>query len=110
MRLIDADALKKCMGCEDAVKYGNKTAEQQHNSYSTMMMYEIADYIDDMPTIEAEPVRYGEGKNENSRATSYLRLCSACGKITYFCGIGCSYKYCPNCGAKMDGGKHDAAD
>lgn len=56
MRLIDADALKRCIGCEDAVKYGNKSPEQQHDSYSTMMMYEIADYIDDAPDIDAVPV------------------------------------------------------
>jgi hypothetical protein len=53
MRLIDADALMCDMGCVGAVKYGNKTAEQQHNSYSTLMLYEIADYIEDAPTIDA---------------------------------------------------------
>ena len=50
-RLIDADALMKLYGLEDATKYGNETAEQQTHSYSTMMMYEIADMIDDAPTI-----------------------------------------------------------
>ena len=56
MRLIDADCLMVDIGCVDAVKYGNKTEEQQHNSYSTMMMYEIADCIDDAETIDAVPV------------------------------------------------------
>ena len=51
MRLIDADALLEQCGLKGAVKYGNKNAEQQHNSYSTLMMYEIADMIDDAPTI-----------------------------------------------------------
>ena len=31
-------------------KYGNKDAEQQAHSYSTMMLYEIADMIEDAPT------------------------------------------------------------
>lgn len=60
MRLIDADALKdammKAFDCEDATKYGNKNAEQQAHSYSTLMLYEISniveDCIDNAPTVE----------------------------------------------------------
>ena len=54
------------------------------------------------PYANAEPVRHGRWIKENIRKKSYLRLCSDCGKIAYFCGTGCSYKYCPHCGAKMD--------
>ena len=50
MRLIDADALLEQYNLKDATKYGNKDAEQQANSYSTMMLYEIADMIEDAPT------------------------------------------------------------
>lgn len=51
-RLIDADALMDgWMNLREATKYGNETAEQQAHSYSTMMMYEIADEIDDAETI-----------------------------------------------------------
>lgn len=56
MRLIDADELSEQYGLEAATKYGNKNAEQQTYSYSTMMMYEIADMIDDAPTVEAVPM------------------------------------------------------
>lgn len=51
MRLIDADALMESIGCADAVKYGNRDRAQQDTSYSTMMLYEIRDEIDAMPTI-----------------------------------------------------------
>ena len=50
MRLIDADALLEQYNLKDATKYGNKDAEQQAHSYSTMMLYEIADIIEDAPT------------------------------------------------------------
>ena len=50
MRLIDADALLEQYNLKDATKYGNKDAEQQAHSYSTMMLYEIADMIDGAPT------------------------------------------------------------
>ncbi|MBO5068992.1 MAG: DUF551 domain-containing protein [Roseburia sp.] len=32
----------------DCTKYGNKDAKQQNKSYSTMMMYEVADLVDDL--------------------------------------------------------------
>ena len=50
MRLIDADVLLEQYSLKDATKYGNKDAEQQAHSYSTMMLYEIADMIEDAPT------------------------------------------------------------
>ena len=50
MRLINADALLEQYNLKDAAKYGNKDAEQQAHSYSTMMLYEIADIIEDAPT------------------------------------------------------------
>ena len=50
MRLIDADALLEQYNLKDATKYGNKDAEQQAHSYCTMMLYEIADMIEDAPT------------------------------------------------------------
>ena len=50
MRLIDAYALLEQYNLKDATKYGNKDVEQQARSYSTMMLYEIADMIEDAPT------------------------------------------------------------
>ena len=50
MRLIDADVLLEQYNLKDATKYGNKDAEQQTHSYGTMMLYEIADMIEDAPT------------------------------------------------------------
>ena len=32
----------------DCTKYGNKDEKQQNKSYSTMMMYEVADLVDDL--------------------------------------------------------------
>lgn len=62
VRLIDANALKENMmiafDCENATKYGNKDAEQQAHSYSTLMLYEISniveDCIDNAPTVEPD--------------------------------------------------------
>ena len=51
MRQIDADWLLDRYGLRDAVKYGNRDAGQRGNSYDTLMKYEIADLINDAPTI-----------------------------------------------------------
>ena len=49
-RLIDADLLMENYDLKSATKYGNKSAKQQEHSYSTLMMYEISDMIEDAPT------------------------------------------------------------
>lgn len=36
---------------KDYTKYGNKTTEKQKKSYGTMMMYEVADLVDDLTEI-----------------------------------------------------------
>ena len=51
---------------------------------------------------ERDPAQCGYWIKENIRANTYLRMCSICGKIAYFCGKGCSYKYCPYCGQPME--------
>lgn len=52
MRPIDADEFMEQYNLKDATKYGNKDAEQQNHSYSTLYLYELADMIDDAPTID----------------------------------------------------------
>ena len=100
MRLIDADALMK--------KYG----EPCHS---------FADVIENMPTIEAEPVRHGKWIQLEGNAITNEFFCSECGqrKISFRVinpkpgGFaiadekGRFYyppddKYCNECGAKMD--------
>ena len=46
----------------DCMKYGNKDAEQQNKSYSTMMMYEVADLVDDLiEIVKQEAEQYNNG-------------------------------------------------
>lgn len=69
---------------------------------------DIADWqekcIKDAPAVDAEPVRHGEWSNY--QINGYDRLhpiyetrCSLCDKYARF-----KYRYCPHCGARMDGG------
>lgn len=76
MRLIDADALLENYNLKNATKYGNKDAEQQEHSYSTLMLYEVADMIEDAPTIDAVLVVHGRNMMEDAPS---LFGCSVCG-------------------------------
>lgn len=53
----------------------------------------------DVATIEAEPVRHGEWKYHTYMP--HKAYCPECEKDSPY---GKRYSYCPNCGAKMDGG------
>lgn len=58
------------------------------------------DMLDDLPAADVAPVRYGEWIERAWRPT-----CSLCGFSGSLIDAPISpFKYCPNCGAKMDGG------
>ena len=60
---ISREAAKAACGCENAVKYGNETPGQRSKSYSTLMLYEVADAIDDVPAADVvEVVRCGKDR------------------------------------------------
>ena len=93
LRLIDANALKKTF---ENAELG------EHSLIESVLAAGVYAGIENAPTIDAVPVVHGHWLRENIRPKSYLRVCSMCIKTAYFCGEGCSYKYCPHCGAQMD--------
>ena len=66
-----------------------------------------------LPTIDAVPVKHGEWIRKSP--TAWMWTCSCCKKDdAYAYSAGESFEpdvlqdlFCPNCGAKMDGGKDD---
>ena len=66
----------------DCTKYGNKDVEQQNKSYSTMMMYEVADLVDDLiDIVKQEAEQYNNGWipcNELLPAYGQTVLASVC--------------------------------
>ena len=90
----------------DETKYGNRDAEHQHRSYSTYMSYEIMDSVDDsIVEEELAPVVHGRWIDAypdiEPNPMFMYGICSECG---FEQAISKYLKYCPNCGAKMDGG------
>ena len=67
----------------DCTKYGNKDAGQQEKSYSTMMMYEVADLVDDLiDIVKQEAEQYEE-------CYKYCRDCEAYNKEKHHCPKFC---------------------
>lgn len=86
MRLIDADELKKKAQWMEMLDGHGIPFDIQAVSLSS---------IDLAPTVDAEPVRYGEWIPQDETYTKFM--CSECNSKNYK-----GYeKYCPNCGAKM---------
>ena len=62
--------------------------------------------FDEIPAADVAPVVHGRWEpcfDENCRCRWGFGKCSNCGQEYYAHAIN-HYKYCPNCGAKMDGG------
>lgn len=82
-RLIDADALKIDIACV----YGSNP--------------KYLNWLNNAPTVDAVPVRHGKWLPENRAMDAYW-VCSCCGFPSEAHGAFKIYKYCPNCGARMD--------
>lgn len=84
MRLIDADELHDCIMDNDI-----------HNGI--MSVKNVYEFIEEAPTIDAVPVKHGMWIHNDEW---WEFICTSCHR-----GIGNikEYKYCPNCGARMDG-------
>ena len=69
----------------DCTKYGNKDAEQQNKSYSTMMMYEVSDLVDDLiEIVKQEAAAYEECYKDCGECEAYDKEKYHCPK---FCKV-----------------------
>ena len=111
--LIDKNALQKALREEydrhkalyDEIGHIERGGIVQGLSYAKMILCK-------QPTIEAEPVRHGRWipiTNDDFGFASKFK-CSYCNDIIRLSVAinECHYNYCPNCGARMDGGAENA--
>jgi rubrerythrin len=88
-RLIDANKMR-----EDWLENGENEYVYDTNA--------VLDSIDAQPTVDAVEVVHGRWERVKFFANATLHNCSICGHAEIR-----TYNYCPNCGAKMDGGNED---
>ena len=92
MRLIDADELI-------VMEYGG-------------IKFVPVEFINDAPTIDAVPVKHGKWIDVMTEdwCTFDECKCGVCGTVEYFNKGWKKFSYCPNCGARMEGGKVNEMD
>ena len=89
MRRIDADI------CTEKIK--NLSIE-----YDAETVQRCIEVLSNEPTIEAEPVRYGEWILWDGKYDAGYCICSRCKRPAGVVEAAETYKYCPFCGAKME--------
>lgn len=98
MRLIDADKLKSELFDADWMMDNDE--------------HMVEKIVERQPTVDAEPVRHGRWKIDtvwtfNSFEPEIVEeKCSLCGRYVQRYRTQSPNNYCPNCGAKMDGGSY----
>ena len=99
MRAIDADDFFK----QSTELYEHAGWDEREVHFS---LADLRCNLEMMPTVEAEPVRHGKWKQWDSYGFENTYECTACGEsfvLIEGTPITNGYKYCPSCGAKMDG-------
>lgn len=98
-RYIDAEKLKCSIDSEtDSIFDWDMTIEELYHN--------LCKLIDDEPTADVQEVKRGywipeRDLDENNRVQCFH--CSVCDDDFHYIGAFVATKYCPNCGARMDG-------
>lgn len=96
MRLIDADALNHVM--QDVEKHFLEEGYVDGSLPLNICKIIVGDVINKSPTVDAAPVVHAKWVFDRP----YHYKCSACNNM--WSSVAMVMSYCPNCGAKMDGG------
>lgn len=111
MRLIDADAVLERIerDCDARCPYKDYKEPVRSKMCKSCELGDARVYVEDAPTVDAEPIQYGQWIRVKIPQTPPYELnihkCSECN--TYFYESINRHRYCPNCGAKMDEVKED---
>lgn len=87
----------KGIACEFATEYGYCKVTGCVKRYGDR----VVDDSCKLPTVDAVPVVHGHWKEDPSGYGFWI--CSACGFVSEASAANMLYKFCPVCGAKMDG-------
>lgn len=94
--LISRDDLKKAFSTD--MRITNFDGTRMGAGGFLVERYKVVGLINAAPAVDAVPVVHAKWVRQDDTFTRFS--CSACGKKNY---PGYE-RYCPNCGAKMDGG------
>ena len=102
--------MAKYIELEVAVKAFNNFDAGRADSppFTLLKPEEFAEYLYELPTADVSPVVHSYWEHKITNDGENIGICHNCKyPVSWFWKQA---KYCPNCGAKMDGGDNDAAD
>lgn len=67
---------------------------------------DLAEDFYSIPAADVAPVVHGRWRENGLNGYAYAFICSKCGYIDGY-PFNDRHRYCPNCGAKMDGGVNE---
>lgn len=106
MRLIDADELfRELENIEDVFHRMGIREFDSYNEGRIDGIINAENVVKSAPTIEAEPIRHGhwvDAEIQTFNISEPIEVCSECDTFFLLKHTGGGYKYCPECGAKMD--------
>lgn len=96
-KFIDAEeTLKRLQDlCADGNMYGDE-------NLTLVDFAQVEETILDMPAIDVQEVKHGRWIWKDQSPDDFICVCSNCHEEEEHL-----YKYCPNCGARMDGEEND---
>ena len=102
--LISRKALKEAINVDCFEHFTGNQSSSEHALLDIIILD-----IDEVPTVDAEPVRYGQWveirivrRDGNGKSyTQFAHECTQCKRLNKH-KKGWNTRYCPNCGAKMD--------
>lgn len=106
-KYIDKDNLLQLFrdsycGCKAEIAKGRNELDTAFTGYNSCMSL-----AENMPTADVQEVKHGQWRICHKSTYKWSKCyCSVCGKPNGVGGIISNQKkpYCPNCGARMDGG------
>lgn len=84
--------------------------KERANEHFIFGIESVLEYVQDLPAADVAPVVHGRWIEQEDQMLDAYYICSACKEDFYIETTGYTekdlflYTYCPNCGAKMDGG------
>lgn len=90
------DALREVIVPAEDIGFGDELTDGYNDGIDMAITV-----VSGLPTVDAVPVVHGHWKEDTGGYGFWL--CSHCGFVSEASAADLLYKYCPHCGARMDG-------
>ena len=92
------DALREVIVPAEDIGFGDELTDGYNDGIDMAITV-----VSGLPTVDAVPVVHGHWKEDTGGYGFWL--CSHCGFVSEASAADLLYRYCPHCGARMDGGR-----